>query len=282
MIDSIDIAEVVRRTGLSSRALRFYEARGLIEPLRTASGRRIYGPSELSRLHQITVLKAAGLSLSQMAQLFSGKMIELGSLLRAQIKMLEENQAQIERALHAVNFVLSRIDQGEPVDAATLCSLIETGDRMMKQEPRQWQELNERYFSTEERSRWAESFAKLGEFDHDSYARKWSDLGGGIKAALPLDPASETAAGFVDEWYALLKPFADVASPEMWNGTVAMYDDMDNWPKENGERLDPGFDKQVWDFMKLATAARLAQGAKLSPLAPNVWGNREFRGGNGQ
>ena len=45
MSDSVDIAEVARLTGLTSRALRFYEARGLVKPLRTASGRTTDRPS---------------------------------------------------------------------------------------------------------------------------------------------------------------------------------------------------------------------------------------------
>src|SRR4029079_13321808 len=57
MADSLDIAEVARLTGLTVRALRFYEARGLVRPLRTASGRRHYGPVELERLHQVIAMK---------------------------------------------------------------------------------------------------------------------------------------------------------------------------------------------------------------------------------
>jgi len=45
MDDSFAIDEVVRRTGLTARALRFYEARGLVSPLRTQSGRRWFGPA---------------------------------------------------------------------------------------------------------------------------------------------------------------------------------------------------------------------------------------------
>lgn len=45
MSDSMDIKDVVRRTGLSSRALRFYEAKWLIAPLRTYAGRRMFGPA---------------------------------------------------------------------------------------------------------------------------------------------------------------------------------------------------------------------------------------------
>ena len=36
MDDALDIREVVRKTGLTSRALRFYEARGLVAPVRTS------------------------------------------------------------------------------------------------------------------------------------------------------------------------------------------------------------------------------------------------------
>ena len=61
MSDSFPIDEVVRRTGLTSRALRFYEARGLITPLRTGSGRRWFGPQELERIQRIVALKKAGL-----------------------------------------------------------------------------------------------------------------------------------------------------------------------------------------------------------------------------
>ena len=123
MSDSLDIAEVVRRTGLSSRALRYYEARGLIAPLRTASGRRLFGPSELARLHQITILKAAGLSLSQMADLLSGAEMDFGHMLNAQLKILDDDKAQIEQAQAVIHFALSRIEQGDAVDAATLCLL---------------------------------------------------------------------------------------------------------------------------------------------------------------
>ena len=40
-IRPIDIRDIVRMTGLTSRALRFYEARGLVTPLRTYLGRHL-------------------------------------------------------------------------------------------------------------------------------------------------------------------------------------------------------------------------------------------------
>ncbi|WP_250893534.1 MerR family transcriptional regulator [Croceibacterium selenioxidans] len=39
MPDSLDIAEVARLTGLTPRALRFYEGRGLVTPLTSTTKR---------------------------------------------------------------------------------------------------------------------------------------------------------------------------------------------------------------------------------------------------
>ena len=77
----LDIREVVRMTGLTSRALRFYEARGLVAPLRTYGGRRLYGPSELERINQIVALKRAGLTLAQIGALTLGRKLDLAALI---------------------------------------------------------------------------------------------------------------------------------------------------------------------------------------------------------
>ena len=267
MIDSLPIDEVVRRTGLTSRTLRFYEAKGLVAPLRTASGRRVFGAADLTRLHQIVVLKTAGLSLAQMQRLFAGHAIDLPEMLSAQLKMLDEEAAQVENARRVIRFALTRIDRGEPVDAGIFCALIESGDRMMNQEPKEWQAVTDRYFSSEEKARWAEAWDKAGaDFDADAYGARWKVLGSRIKAAMPMEPDGETAQAFVAEWFSLLEPFAAVSTPEMWQSTMHMYDNMDAWAGEGEGMPDPGFDKAVWDFMKLATASRMMKGGALRGL----------------
>jgi len=262
MTDSLPINEVVRRTGLTSRTLRFYEAKGLVAPLRTASGRRIFGARELSRLHQIAVLKSAGLSLSQMQRLFAGHSVDLSAMLTAQLKMLDEEAAQINSARQIIRFAMSRLDDGERIDAATFCALIESGERMTNQEPREWQAITDRYFSPEEKVKWATAWQLIGaDFDARSYDAQWKSLGDRIKAAMPMEPESEAAQAFVEEWFELLKPFSAVSTPDMWQSTMKMYDEMDQWMGEGAP--DPGFDMSVWDFMKRATTARIMRGGTL-------------------
>ncbi|MBA4048641.1 MAG: MerR family transcriptional regulator [Sphingomonas sp.] len=263
MTTMIDIADVARMTGLSARALRFYEARGLVRPLRTASGRRIYGAGELERLHQLIALKRAGLSLQQIRALFERRPIDLAALLRLQLEAVEAQAAALTERRAILVKTLSRIDRGEPIDAATLCSLIRTGDVTMSDNAKAWQAVTDRYMSDEAKADFARTLPAMGDtFDAEAAAAKWKDLGDRIKAALPMDETSPAALGFVREWFALLAPFTAVATPAMWEGGRQMYAKMDEWEGE----ADPGFDFQVWQFIQSATAAAKAAGHDVGPM----------------
>jgi DNA-binding transcriptional MerR regulator len=217
MDDSLDIREVARRTGLTSRALRFYEARGLLKPLRTYSGRRLYGRVELERINQIVALKRAGLSLAQIGRLTQRGSLDLGALVDAQLKMIEQRLAELDDAKALLLTVKSRIDRGEPVDAATFCSLIRNEELMMSKE--QWDKITDRYFSDEQKAEFAQSMKQVpADFDQADYSRKWKELGDRVQAAIPLGPDSPQAQKLYDEWQELLAPFTAVATPGMMKG----------------------------------------------------------------
>ena len=57
-MDGLTINEAADTTGWSPRMLRYLERVGLIEPARTASGYRIFGPGELQRLRTLRELLA--------------------------------------------------------------------------------------------------------------------------------------------------------------------------------------------------------------------------------
>jgi len=250
MDDLLDIREVVRRTGLTSRALRFYEARGLVAPLRTYEGRRLYGAAALERIAQIVALKRAGLTLAQIQSLTARRALDLAALIDAQLEALASRQAEIEEAKALLLLVKSRIDRGEPVDAATFCSLIRQGDAVMEHE--NWKKVLDRYYSPEEQAHWAERMP--AGFDQQDYSQKWAELSARIEAALPLDPASAQAQVFLDEWKALLEPFTAVATPEMLAGATNLYNRMDGWK----DQQQPAFSMEVWQFIQAAGKARQA------------------------
>ncbi|WP_329277604.1 MerR family transcriptional regulator [Streptomyces sp. NBC_00691] len=61
------IGEVARRTGASPRALRHYEAAGLIASVRAANGYRVYGEDSVTRVTNIRYLLDAGLTLDDVS-----------------------------------------------------------------------------------------------------------------------------------------------------------------------------------------------------------------------
>jgi DNA-binding transcriptional MerR regulator len=244
MDQPLDIRDVAKRTGLTSRALRFYEARGLLKPLRTYSGRRLYGRGELERIQQILALKRAGLSLAQIGRLTASGKLDLGALVQAQLKIIEERRAELDEARALLLSIKSRIDRGEPVDAATFCSLIREGDRIMQ--PEDWRRVTDKYFSEEEKAHWAEHPPQPG-FDQAEYNRKWKDLGGRVQAAIPQGPDSPEAQALYDEWQQLLAPFKAVATPEMMAGATRLYERMDEW---HGDAPGAPFTPEAFRFIQ--------------------------------
>ena len=65
-------SEAARRLGISTKALRLYEQRGLIAPLRSAAGWRAYGADEMTRAADIVALRALGFSLAEVARVLKG------------------------------------------------------------------------------------------------------------------------------------------------------------------------------------------------------------------
>jgi DNA-binding transcriptional MerR regulator len=63
------IGELARRTGVTTRALRYYEEQNLLTPERSGSGQRHYAEDAVDRIHLIRRLYAAGLSSKTVAEL---------------------------------------------------------------------------------------------------------------------------------------------------------------------------------------------------------------------
>jgi MerR family redox-sensitive transcriptional activator SoxR len=64
---TIAIGELAARTGVSVSAIRFYEARGLLAPFRSAGGQRRFLRSDIRRLSFIRIAQQLGLSIERVA-----------------------------------------------------------------------------------------------------------------------------------------------------------------------------------------------------------------------
>jgi DNA-binding transcriptional MerR regulator len=120
-------AETAKRFGISIKALRLYEQRGLLKPLRAANGStgaawRVYGSDQLARLHQILALKRLGLSLGQIGELLAGA-DALDPILAVQERVLEKDRERITRALTLIRKARTQLASGDLLSIDDLTTL---------------------------------------------------------------------------------------------------------------------------------------------------------------
>lgn len=70
--DLLTIGELARRTGLSVPAIRFYEDKGLVEPLRTGGNQRRFLRADIRRLSFVLIAQKLGLSLGEIGEAMAG------------------------------------------------------------------------------------------------------------------------------------------------------------------------------------------------------------------
>ena len=117
-------SEAARRLGVSAKALRLYEQRGLVTPGRTAAGWRAYGPDEMARAAEIVALRALGLSLAQVTRVLKGDPEGLVSALAAHQAALEGRIHQLAATVEKVRGLRADLAQGHAPPAGELSRLL--------------------------------------------------------------------------------------------------------------------------------------------------------------
>jgi len=118
-------SEAAKRLGVSGKALRLYEQRGLITPMRTAAGWRAYGPDQMARAAEIAALRALGLSLGQVARVLGGDAHGLEPALAAHQTTLEGRARQLADAIEKVRRLRADLARGQTPAAGALARLLE-------------------------------------------------------------------------------------------------------------------------------------------------------------
>ena len=120
-------SQAARRLGVSTKALRLYEQRGLVDPARTATGWRGYGPDDMARANEIVALRTLGLSLAQVARVLAGDPQGLEPALAAHQATLEERLRQIADTVEKVRGVRADLALGQAPAAGEGARLLESG-----------------------------------------------------------------------------------------------------------------------------------------------------------
>ena len=123
-VRSLSPSEAARRLGISTKALRLYEERGLVAPDRTAAGWRVYGPEEMARAAEIVALRALGLSLAQVARVLGGDPRELEPALAAHQAALEGQLRRLGSTIEKLRGVRAELGRGGAPAAGELAGLV--------------------------------------------------------------------------------------------------------------------------------------------------------------
>ena len=100
------ITQLSELYGLTPRAIRFYEERGLVESGRDMFNRRLYDMDARERLRAIAELRRAGLGLEEIETILG---LEDGEARHAQIlDALDRRRAQLEGDLNVLRVAIDR------------------------------------------------------------------------------------------------------------------------------------------------------------------------------
>ncbi|KQV62129.1 MULTISPECIES: MerR family transcriptional regulator [unclassified Caulobacter] len=112
-VDVLSPSEAARHLGISTKALRLYEDRGLLRPTRTATGWRAYGPDDVRRAAEIVALRSLGFSLKQVERVVSGDAAGLEPALGGLQARLELEFGQLSQRLERINALRRALARGE-------------------------------------------------------------------------------------------------------------------------------------------------------------------------
>jgi DNA-binding transcriptional MerR regulator len=94
--------------GLTPRAIRHYEERGLVHPKRDAVNRRVFNPKDRARIGLIALLRRADLGIEDIADLLQED--NLDDLTRAAMDLLHARRQRLQDQLAAVGDVIAILE----------------------------------------------------------------------------------------------------------------------------------------------------------------------------
>lgn len=189
------IGQIAERSGVSAKALRLYEKRGLLKPCtHSESGYRLYGPDALRRLMQVAVLKRSGFSLAEIGRLLVCDAAAATNLLAARIRTLERDVIDRTHALDTLRLVVRHVDLASTLNLDQLLESIQMTN-ILKVD-----------LSDAERAAFQKRAEQLGSDGMQAAQRAWPELIAQVRAAMDAGtPATDAAV--IDmgrRWHALV------------------------------------------------------------------------------
>jgi DNA-binding transcriptional MerR regulator len=247
--------------GVSAKALRLYEARGLIKAERTAAGWRVYGPEQIARLHQVIALKSFGFSLGRIAELLAGGLPDLAHFLALHEQVLHQEVQRATEALRLVSAARARLAAQGGLSSDDLMILTKETVMTDKREDSltaTYEAIAAKHFTPDDQARLAANgFGGMTRPDAE-----WPALNAEAAALMAIgDPASPAAMDLARRW--MLKVFETTGGdPSLTRKLRDVAREMHDQP---GYAAASNSSNAMMDFIGQAYGAAIAAGAMPKP-----------------
>jgi MerR family transcriptional regulator, thiopeptide resistance regulator len=238
------VGELARRTGLSVRALRYYDEIGLLSPSRrTEGGHRLYTAEDVVRLQRIKSLRALGLSLREIGEYLDGADVPPGRLIELHLARLRERIELQRRLCDRLEQVASRLRSGEEISSErfveTVMEVIEMSERLDK------------YYSPEQLEYLEARRREVGEERIRESQAEWAELMENVRAEMEAgtDPSNERVQALAARWMALVEEFTG-GDPGIERSLGNMWRQ-----EENIHGIDTGEVREMGRYISAAMAA---------------------------
>ena len=138
MKEKMTSGEIAKQAGVSAKALRVYDEKGLLKPVSYSEGNyKLYDKSSLMILEKIIALKHVGFSLEEIkASLENDEQESIEQTLRNQLKLMEDKIYQLQKSVGCIKSALARIDENPDWD--DVADIIRKMEVSQGQDERRW------------------------------------------------------------------------------------------------------------------------------------------------
>ena len=107
--------EIAKKVGVSQKAIRLYDEKGLLKPADYSEGNyRLYDKKSILVLEKIIALKHIGFTLEEIYDnLVVGKNMDIVESLNQQLEIMEQKKSEIQKTIDCIKGILARTD-GQP------------------------------------------------------------------------------------------------------------------------------------------------------------------------
>ncbi len=195
---SLRVGELAKRTGLSVRALHYYDEIGLLSPPRRAeSGYRIYGDAEIARLQQIASLRQLGFALDEIREILARRGTSVAQIIELHLARIGQQIDDLEQLRRRLETIAGSLHTNGSVTAEALLETMEVMNRM------------EKYYTPEQLEQLRQRREELGPELIKAVEAEWPQLIADVRAEYekgtpPSDPKVQALA---KRWMELVRMF---------------------------------------------------------------------------